>query len=241
MEIGGRSSFPRNTLGTATINIVLDHLSDFEIVSTPENPNRTVSWCSAPLPPDKQAPYDDRVTLYVIEASDAEELFAQRSHAIGLIALQQDEPFSPDAPPFPADLLRQLVIVRSKTPISKTKLLGAVMSTVYSCLFSIREWAANLAGIVSREGTIQELIDESEQLFDNFIDVNDSTYSLIARTKKSSPPIRFRPSSCAWAATISTPSKPQSRSAPSENGAIKRRSMCSGRTRPFRSSTSRAF
>lgn len=87
MEIGGRGSFPRNTLGTATINIVLDHLSDFEIVSTPENPNRTVSWCSAPLPPDKQAPYDDRVTLYVIEASDAEELFAQRSHAIGLIAL----------------------------------------------------------------------------------------------------------------------------------------------------------
>ena len=153
MEIGGRSSFPRNTLGTATINIVLDHLSDFEIVSTPENPNRTVSWRSAPLPPDKQAPYDDRVTLYVIEASDAEELFAQRSHAIGLIALQQDKPFSPDAPPFPADLLRQLVIVRSKTPISKTKLLGAVMSTVYSCLFSIREWAANLAGIVSREGT----------------------------------------------------------------------------------------
>lgn len=124
MEIGGRGSFPRNTIGTATINIVLDHLSDFEIVSTPENPNRTVSWCSAPLPPDKQAPYDDRVTLYVIEASDAEELFAQRSHAIGLIALQQDEPFSPDAPPFPADLLRQLVIVRSKTPISKTKLLG---------------------------------------------------------------------------------------------------------------------
>ena len=187
MEIGGRGSFPRNTLGTATINIVLDHLGDFEIVSTPENPNRTVSWCSAPLPPDKQAPYDDRVTLYVIEASDAEDLFAQHPHAIGLIALQQDEPFSPDAPPFPADLLRQLVIVRSKTPISKTKLLGAVMSTVYSCLFSIREWAANLAGIVSREGTIQELIDESEQLFDNFIDVNDSTYSLIARTKNIEP------------------------------------------------------
>ena len=61
------------------------------------------------------------------------------------------------------------------------------MSTVYSCLFSIREWAANLAGIVSREGTIQELIDESEQLFDNFIDVNDSTYSLIARTKNIEP------------------------------------------------------
>ena len=33
MEIGGRGSFPRNTLGTATINIVLDHLGDFEIVS----------------------------------------------------------------------------------------------------------------------------------------------------------------------------------------------------------------
>ena len=61
------------------------------------------------------------------------------------------------------------------------------MSTVYSCLFSIREWAANLAGIVSREGTIQELIDESEQLFDSFIDVNDSTYSLIARTKNIEP------------------------------------------------------
>ena len=101
MEIGGRGSFPRNTLEAATINIVLDHLSDFEIVSTHENPNRTVSWCSAPLPPDKQAPYDDRVTLYVIEASDAEELFAQHPHAIGLIALQQDEPFSPDAPPLP--------------------------------------------------------------------------------------------------------------------------------------------
>lgn len=101
MEIGGRGSFPRNTLEAATINIVLDHLSDFEIVSTPENPNRAVSWCSAPLPSNKQAPYDDRVTLYVIEASDAEDLFAQHPHAIGLIALQQDEPFSPDAPPLP--------------------------------------------------------------------------------------------------------------------------------------------
>ena len=187
MEIGGRGSFPRNTLGAATINIVLDHLSDYEIVSAPENPGRTVSWCSAPLPPDKQAPYDDRVTLYIIEAVDAEDLFAQHPHAIGLIALQQDEPFSPDAPPFPADLLRQLVIVRSKAPISKTKLSGIVMSTVYSCLFSIREWTANLAGIVSRKGTIQELIDESEQLFDNFIDANDSTYSLIARTKNIEP------------------------------------------------------
>ena len=138
MEIGGRGSFPRNTLEAATINIVLDHLSDFEIVSTPENPNRTVSWCSAPLPPNKQAPYDDRVTLYVIEASDAEELFAQHPHAIGLIALQQDEPFSPDAPPFPAGFLRHLIVIRSKAPIDKTKLLGTVMSTVYSCLFSIR-------------------------------------------------------------------------------------------------------
>ena len=187
MEIGGRGSFPRNTLGAATINIVLDHLSDFEIVSTPENSSRTVSWCSAPLPPDKQAPYDDRVTLYVIEAVETEDLFAQHPHAIGLIALQQDEPFSPDAPPFPADLLRQLVIVRGKTPIGKTKLLGTVMSTVYSCLFSIREWTGNLAGIVSRKGTIQELIDESEQLFGNFIDANDSTYSLIARTRNIEP------------------------------------------------------
>lgn len=187
MEIDGRGSFPRNTLGAATINIVLDHLSDFEIVSTPENPNRTASWCSAPLPPNKQTPYDDRVTLYVIEAGDAEELFAQHSNAIGLIALQQDEPFSSEAPPFPAGFLRHLIVIRSKAPIGKTKLLGTVMSTVYSCLFAIREWTGNLANIVSRKGTIQELIDESEQMFDNFIDANDSTYSLIARTKNIEP------------------------------------------------------
>ena len=59
--------------------------------------------------------------------------------------------------------------------------------------------------------------------------------------KTSSPPTLFRPSSCAWAAIISTPSRPQNRSAPSENGATRRRSTCSGRTRPFRSNTSRAF
>ena len=187
MENGGRGASPRSTFGAATINIVLDHLNDFEIISTPENPNRTISWCSALLPTDKQTPYDDRVTLYIIEAVDAEDLFTQHPHAIGLIVLQQDEPFSPDAPPFPASFLRQLIVVRGKTPTSKTKLLGTAMSTVYSRLFAIREWTNNLDGIVSRKGTIQELIDESEPLFDNFIDANDSTYSLIARTRNIEP------------------------------------------------------
>ena len=43
MEIGGRGSFPRNTLGTATINIVLDHLSDFENLAEDELPD-TSTW-----------------------------------------------------------------------------------------------------------------------------------------------------------------------------------------------------
>ena len=61
------------------------------------------------------------------------------------------------------------------------------MSTIYSGIFKVREWANNLTSIIARKGSIQEIIDASEKLFDNFIDVNDSTYSLVARTKSIDP------------------------------------------------------
>lgn len=178
----------RGFAGATTVNVVLDKLDDFEIVSLPDNPSRTISWCTAPPSSGKQfSTYDDRVTLYVVGLTDVDVLFMQHPHAMGLIVLQQDEPFSVDAPPFAPDLARKLVIVRSKIPGDRAKLQAIAMSAIYLRIFTTRKWADDLARIVARKGTVQEIIDASEFIFDNFIDVNDSTYSLVACTKNIEP------------------------------------------------------
>lgn len=181
------TSSSRRLSGTATVNMVLDWLEDFDVVSAPDNPSRAVTWCAVPLRPEKNTPADDRTILYLVEATGIEQLFTQHPNAIGLVILQQDEPFSTDAFSLPPAFHRQLAVVRSKVPASKNELQGIALSTIYSGILEIREWANALTSIIARKGSIQEIIDASEKLFDNFIDVNDSTYSLIARTKNIDP------------------------------------------------------
>ena len=187
MGIEARTASSRRLSGAATVSMILDWLEDFEAVSIPDNPSRTITWCDVPLRSEKTNSSNDRTTLYLIDSTDVERLFAQHPNAIGLVVLQQDEPFSIADFPSPSALRHQLAVVRSKIPAGKTELLGVALSTIYSGIFRVREWANELTSIIARKGSIQEIIDASEGLFDNFIDVNDSTYSLIARTRNIDP------------------------------------------------------
>ena len=187
MDVGVRTASSRHLSSSATVNMIIDRLDDFEVVAVPDNPSRAVSWCTVLSLPANTKTVNDRATLYLVDTVDAERFFVQHPNALGLVILQQDEPFLTDDPFFPAASQHQLIVVRGKTPAAKTELQGLAMSAIYSCIFEIREWTSNLANIASRKGSIQEVIDASEQLFDNFIDVSDSTYSLVAHTKSIEP------------------------------------------------------
>ena len=177
----------RHLQDAATINVILDKLDDFDVLLCPDNASRQIGWSGTMLPKSAELPFDERVVLYVISMDDVSTFASEHPHAMGLLVLDADEPFSASEAPLSPSLAKRIIAIRSKHPSSRQALLSHVISLTQLILFEIRMWTSDLDTVLIRKGSLQDIIDAREKVFGNYIDVNDSTYSLVAHTKGIEP------------------------------------------------------
>jgi hypothetical protein len=168
-----------------TVDVLLDNNYCYSIISKPADTTRRLSWCLTPASSFERPPFEESELLYLLHSDNVVSEMRNHPKALGLLVLHVDEPFSIDAPPFGASLLKRLIVVR-KTDISPT--ISSLQSSIQLFFFTLTRWTETLSNIVEQSGSIQDLVDASESIFENFIDINDATYNLIAFTKHTPAP-----------------------------------------------------
>lgn len=192
MTNGVLRSFPYGQKSAVTVNVLIDNLSHFSIISKPTHPERKVAWCAAPTDEADDAlgtsggiPFRENETVYLLHSDNVADQMHKHPQAIGLLLLHRDEPFSLDDLSFETSLLKRLLVVRK---IEGSPSLSALQSSIQLLFFTLHHWTETLSGIVEQNGSVQDLVDASESVLKNFVDVNDATYSLVAYTKDIEPP-----------------------------------------------------
>lgn len=178
-----------------TVNVLIDSLSpfsSFSIVSKPANTERRIAWCAAPAnETDAMAgnvgtmPFEENEIIYLLHSDNVVEEMHKHPQAIGLLLLHRDEPFSLDEPPFEKSLFKRLLVVRKE---EGSPSISVLQSSVQLLFFKLYHWMETLSSIAEKNGSVQDLIDASEPILGNFVDVNDAAYSLVAYTKNIDPP-----------------------------------------------------
>ncbi len=172
--------------GVATVNVIADQLSSFEIIHLPENRKRHIAWVS--LYSDEATlrfPVPENVVCFLLPSDRVRDALIKHSTALGLLILEENESI-PDYLDQEGTLIksRLFIIRRNASSPSLAELLG-ILQTM---LFELYQWDALCREIVQRDGSVQELINVSANLFDNWIDITDGTYTLLAHVRDMSPP-----------------------------------------------------
>lgn len=170
-----------------TINMVSDALDDFELLQLPQHPERTIAWtCTLPADHDAFDTFEKNDVLLIVGASSILE-GCLPAELPALVVLGHDEPYDTQASWRINAEKRPVIVVRSLREESVSESLGRALNSIQLLLFKMSRWANQLHDILLSSGSIQDIVDASEEVFDNFIDVTDSTYKLVAFTKNVSP------------------------------------------------------
>lgn len=162
-----------------TINMVSDALDDFELLQLPQHPERTIAWtCTLPADHDAFDTFEKNDVLLIVGASSILE-GCLPAELPALVVLGHDEPYDTQASWRINAEKRPVIVVRSLREESVSESLGRALNSIQLLLFKMSRWANQLHDILLSSGSIQDIVDASEEVFDNFIDVTDSTYNLL--------------------------------------------------------------
>ena len=168
-----------------TVNLVLSWLPDYELLSVPRNLERAVDWCGVVGVDLSEMGIDPTCVLYLLDTDELRRIGTLPEGSLGLLAVGTDEVFSVKSPPFDPSLLDRLIVVRDP---GMKNFCSRLQSLVQSKLFAFKRLELESEAIISRGGSAQDLVDLFEPLFDNWINISDATYNLIAYTRHIDPP-----------------------------------------------------
>lgn len=169
------------------MNMVSSALEDFELLQLPQHPGRTIAWtCTLPADHDLFDTFDKNDVLLIVGASSMPE-GGLSAELPTLFVLGNDEPYDIQASWQAGAEKRPAIVVRSLREESVNESLGRALNSIQLLLFKMSRWANQLHDVLLSNGSMQDIIGASEGVFDNFIDVTDSTYKLVAFTKNISP------------------------------------------------------
>jgi len=172
--------------GVATVNVIVDALESYELVSLPDNRKRTVAWVSPFLEPATlELPVAQNLVCFLLSPDNAFTALEAFPMAMGLLLLEEGEQIPERLQSSTKPLTNRLIVAR-KRPGSLPRIeLQALLQTM---LFELYRWNERCREIVNWDGSIQTLVDTSAPLFGNWIDVTDATYTLLAHTRDIEPP-----------------------------------------------------
>lgn len=165
-----------------TLNMLVDKLGTigFSIEHKPGDGHQKISWCMVARY-SKDNPFEDDETLYCLGLDNVEAVLGGSPSTVGLLVLDADAECDLEDPPFPAEMLDRLAIVRNVS-VEEPDLITFVQSFVQGRILVFMGWRDRLKSIIDRKGGIQELVDVTEHYIEGYMDVSDSMFGELACT-----------------------------------------------------------
>ncbi len=171
-------------LGVATLNVIMDKLEGYEVLSAPSNMNHRIAWCAV-LGAEIDNTVDSNHLLFLLRTTMLQKRSLIPEKAYALLVLRPDEPFDTAYASMSRDLISRTIVVREP---EDGKPFLILQSELLSFFYRIFCWKVRCDEILRTNGSMQDLITETERYTSNWIDVTDGTYSLMAYTQKCEPP-----------------------------------------------------
>ncbi|MCQ2452455.1 MAG: helix-turn-helix domain-containing protein [Oscillospiraceae bacterium] len=155
---------------TLSLNILLDQLREYPLENHIPLPSDAAFTCCALLPRFYSAMRTDY--LHVCRLSEALHAAANRDGMFYLCIrdrLKDDEETE--------DALRGMVILNENMDVEK------LLNTVQLLFNRIRDWYQEMQNSLIREKPLQHILDTSEGVIGNTINISDSAFTLLARTR----------------------------------------------------------
>ena len=171
-------------LGIATLNVIMDKLEGYEVLATPSSMNHRIAWCAV-LGAEIDSAIDSGHLLFLLRTSMLKKGNLIPEKAYALLVLCPDEPFDTAYASMNRDLISRTIVVREPED-GKSFLI--LQSELLSFFYRIFCWKVRCDEILRTNGSMQDLITETEKHTSNWIDVTDGAYSLMAYTQKCEPP-----------------------------------------------------
>lgn len=171
-----------SSLPSVTLSMLLDFLSDAEIVHRPTRSRRTFRWFAAlsrdNVAADMPNDIEDAHVLFVCHLSHAEAALRDRPSSFALALADEGETFPDEL----HDKAERLLVIRQPNRFSYFIFL---LQTYFLRLLM---WENELDRIAARQGTLAEALDASAPIIKNFMFVTDNDFNVIARTSGIEPP-----------------------------------------------------
>lgn len=172
---------------TITLRSIVDRLEGFELVKQDTCPSIYISWCIFPPSYNSQiytkSFIQDEVLLLVDNENTLKESL-ERFPNSPILFISNDSEISLDIN-FESIGSRLCIIAKNEKGSSKT--LSDILISIQFYILETKEWLSSLEQIIEENGNMQDLLDASEHIFKDYMDVSDSSYRLIANTKHYMP------------------------------------------------------
>lgn len=169
-----------DTLPTVTLNMLIDFLEGYRILSCPVHAQREFSTI---VPVSKRDPEpfdetsDDARVLYVCHSDNAEKVLKEHPTLFVLALTRSDS-----APEWVGRYADRILHVQGQENFSYFIFL------LQRYFIENMVWENNMDRIVLQKGSLRELLNIGSYLTDNFMTVNDSRFNLIAFSDRIAPP-----------------------------------------------------
>ena len=178
-KIANRVLF-RDQHGTVlSSNILLTFLRTFDILSQPEHSSKHFRYCLEVFDEEELDAIDsiDPSCLYICSTKIAERLLRKSPMAFALVVSRDKT-----VPPWVHNNRTRVILVHSA---DRLFYIGSIVQNLFTSLIV---WENNMDRIVSKPGTLTELLTEGSKALDSFVWMSDGGFNITARTESVEPP-----------------------------------------------------
>ncbi len=167
------SSFPR-----ATLSMLLDFLHDITVLQQPDNPMWYLRGFFI-LPSDAKPTYSvpNSQILFITRSREGKDLIDQYPGSPFFIVHDGDA-----APDWAKNYSDRVMVVK------KDRAYSYILFHIQEFFLNMMFWARRMEELANHKGTLQDLIDASSDILENFVAITDNTNSLLAYSKDSKAP-----------------------------------------------------
>lgn len=178
-KIANRVLF-RDQHGTVlSSSILLTFLRTFDILSQPEHSSKHFRYCLEVFDQDELDAIEsiDPSCLYICSCKIAERLVRKSPMAFALV-ISRDR----TVPSWVRNNRTRIILVHSA---DRLFYIGSIVQNLFTSLIV---WENSMDRIVSKPGTLAELLTEASKALDNFIWISDGGFNITAHTEGIEPP-----------------------------------------------------
>lgn len=154
-----------------SLNIILDRLSQFQLEKNIELPTSR-KFCRAELPGNPLKTLSVN-SIYVANLSQILSIGPEKRKDIIFICLRDRESDAEETP----EVMSGIIVVSDDISFE------TLFTSVQDIFFTFENWLQNAQDTIIKNGSLQDIIDLSEDIIENYVQITDSSFKLLGYTK----------------------------------------------------------